>query len=102
MALDGVLELMADEAVETAVWDTHAELCAVWRRLLAVIGEHDRRRLWQVTGSKSEAAHLGGVLGVTGRPGTKWARVAHALTANRGGGRRSRRGTCAWTRSRTW
>src|SRR5580658_6494446 len=79
MVLDGVLELMADEAVERAVWEVHAELCAVWRRLLAVVGEHDRRGLWQLTGSKNEAAHLGEVLGVAWRTGNEWVRVAHAL-----------------------
>jgi hypothetical protein len=79
MVLDGVLELMADEAVDKAVWDTHAELCAVWRRMLAVVGEHDRRGLWQLTGSKNEAAHLGAVLGLSWRTGNEWVRVAHAL-----------------------
>ena len=79
MVLDGVFGLMADEAVDKAVWDVHAELCAVWRRMLAVVAEHDRRALWQLTGSKNEAAHLGVVLGLTWRTGNQWVRVAHAL-----------------------
>src|SRR5579863_6757681 len=79
MVLDGVFGLMADEAVDKAVWDVHAELCAVSRRMLAVVAEHDRRNLWQVTGSKNEAAHLGVVLGLTWRTANQWVRVAHAL-----------------------
>ena len=70
---------MSDEEVDRGIWATHAELCQVWRRLLAIVGEHDRRGLWQLSGSRNEAKHLERVLDVGWRTAYDWVRVAHAL-----------------------
>src|SRR5579862_1299588 len=73
------LEYMSDEEVDRAITDGHAELCAVWRRLLATIGEHDRRGLYRSSACRTEAKHLELVLSLSWRTACDWVRVAHAL-----------------------
>ena len=73
------LEHMSDEEVDRAITDGHAELCAVWRRLLATIGEHDRRGLYRSSACRTEAKHLELVLSLSWRTASDWVRVAHAL-----------------------
>jgi hypothetical protein len=80
------LEHMSDEEVDQGIVDVHAELCGVWRRLLAIVGEHDRRELWLLSGSRTEAKHLEQVLSVSWRTANEWVRVARALERHPGWG----------------
>ncbi|MBV8952187.1 MAG: hypothetical protein JOZ99_15010, partial [Actinobacteria bacterium] len=70
---------LSDDAIDAAVDDLHAELNGALVRLLRIVGEHDRRRLWRSSASASEAAHLVGVLAVSWRTANDWVRLAHAL-----------------------
>lgn len=77
--MEPVLDVRSDDEVEASIVAAHEALCALHRRLLADVAEHDRREAFGRAAAKDEEAFLVNLLGLGRRTAHNWVNAAHVL-----------------------